>query len=236
MAPVLLYRTMPLPPELKEGALLLGIALRCAMASGPSLARAGFTGAPLEVAGALFERMLDSPHGFIFAIDEWSDVLPRIGTPDQKIHAELPDLLAELDRVLATEPAPADRAFPFVLTAGERRSFTANTILRDPTWRLRDAAGALRMSPGDAATLGVTSGDRVRLKTKRGAAEVIVEVTDTMQDGHVALPNGLGLTYPSEAGTVATGVAPNELTSIEDRDPFVGTPWHKNVPAQVERL
>jgi formate dehydrogenase len=34
-------------------------------------------------------------------------------------------------------------------------------------------------------------------------------------------------------GTV--GVAPNELTSTADRDPFVGTPWHKHVPARVER-
>jgi hypothetical protein len=31
-------------------------------------------------------------------------------------------------------------------------------------------------------------------------------------------------------------VAPNELTSLEDRDPFVGTPWHKHVPARVERV
>jgi formate dehydrogenase len=31
-------------------------------------------------------------------------------------------------------------------------------------------------------------------------------------------------------------VAPNELTAAEDRDPFVGTPWHKHVPACVERV
>ena len=27
---------------------------------------------------------------------------------------------------------------------------------------------------------------------------------------------------------------PRELTSVEDRDPFVGTPWHKHVRARVE--
>ena len=26
------------------------------------------------------------------------------------------------------------------------------------------------------------------------------------------------------------------LTSTGDRDPFVGTPWHKHVPARLERL
>ena len=54
-----------------------------------------------------------------------------------------------------------------------------------------------------------------------------------MQRGHVALPNRLGLGY-GDRGT--TGTAPNELTLTEDRDPFVGTPWHKHVPARLERI
>jgi formate dehydrogenase len=31
-------------------------------------------------------------------------------------------------------------------------------------------------------------------------------------------------------------VAPNELTGVEDRDAWVGTPWHKYVPARIEVL
>jgi anaerobic selenocysteine-containing dehydrogenase len=65
---------------------------------------------------------------------------------------------------------------------------------------------------------------------------VAVEVSEMMQPGHVSLPNGLGLTYPRGAGEEVTGLAPNELTSSEDRDPFVGTPWHKSVPASIERV
>ena len=57
-----------------------------------------------------------------------------------------------------------------------------------------------------------------------------------MQRGHLSLPNGLGVAYPTDGGDAVTGVAPNELTALEDRDPFVGTPWHKHVPARVERL
>jgi hypothetical protein len=33
--------------------------------------------------------------------------------------------------------------------------------------------------------------------------------------------------------TVA-GIAPNSLTSADWRDPHMGTPWHKHVPARVE--
>ena len=54
-----------------------------------------------------------------------------------------------------------------------------------------------------------------------------------MQPGHISLPNGYGLSHPGED---AVGVAPNELTGIDRRDPVAGTPWHKNVPARVEAL
>jgi hypothetical protein len=31
-------------------------------------------------------------------------------------------------------------------------------------------------------------------------------------------------------------VAPNRLTAREDRDPWVGTPWHKSVEARLEAM
>ena len=239
LAPAIMYRTLgpALPEGLAEGAVVWGLALRFAMQHPGSLARAGFTGAPPQQATKLFDAMLESPSGVVFAVDEWSSVLDRLGTPDKLIQLALPDLLADLD-ALATEPAAApDADFPLVLSAGERRSFTANTIVRDPTWRKKDADGALRMSPADAAALSVVTGDRVRLVTPSGAALVAVEVTDTLQPGHMSLPNGLGLDYPDEGGDMAlTGVAPNELTALADQDPYVGTPWHKHVPARVERV
>jgi anaerobic selenocysteine-containing dehydrogenase len=236
LAPVILYRTLGLPDELREGAVILGLALRVAMERGPSLARAGFAGSPLEAADALFAAILASPSGLVFAVDDWDEVLGRIGTPDGRIQLALPDLLAALEKLMRAGDEPRDEAFPFVLSAGERRSFTANTIIRDPSWRKKDAQGALRMNPEDAAALGVASGEPVRLTTRRDSLVVAVEVSTTMQRGHVSLPNGLGLGYPAAGGEAVTGVPPNELTATEDRDPFVGTPWHKHVPARVERV
>ncbi|MBX3156480.1 MAG: molybdopterin-dependent oxidoreductase [Deltaproteobacteria bacterium] len=230
LAPVILYRTIDLPEELRNGAVVLGLAAKAAMEHGPSLARAGFTGAPLEAALALFDAVVVGESGVLFAVDTWPDVFARVSTPDGKLHLALPDLLDELRRMLA-EPAPAaDAAYPFVLTAGERRSFTANTIIRDPDWRKKDAGGCLRINPDDASALGVTTGQAVRLTTRRDSVVVPVEISATMQRGHISLPNGLGLDY----GGATAGVAPNELTATEDRDPFVGTPWHKHVPARLE--
>src|SRR5262249_59007640 len=129
--------------------------------------------------------------------DSWEEMLSRVRTPTGRIQLAVPELFDELDR-LATETPPGTSAeFPFLLSAGERRSFTANTIMRNPGWRKKDPAGALRMSPGDARRLGVANGGRVRISTRRGSAEVAVEVSDRMQPGHVSLPNGLGLAFPN---------------------------------------
>jgi anaerobic selenocysteine-containing dehydrogenase len=111
-----------------------------------------------------------------------------------------------------------------------------NTLVRDPAWHRKGAYGALRLSPVDAAALGCSTGDTLRLTTRRGSAEVVAEVTPAMQPGHVSLPNGQGLEYRSADGTlVRAGIAPNELTDVAARDFFAGTPWHKHVPARLER-
>jgi anaerobic selenocysteine-containing dehydrogenase len=93
------------------------------------------------------------------------------------------------------------------------------------------------MSPGDAERLGVETGGRVLISTKRGSAEAVVEVNDTLREGHITLPNGHGLEYPDSDGTRRVhGTPPNELTSSEDRDWLALTPWHKHVRARVEAI
>jgi anaerobic selenocysteine-containing dehydrogenase len=141
--------------------------------------------------------------------------------------------LTELSE-LASEPEIATDEYPFVLSAGERRSFTANTIIRDTSWRKRDPAGALRLNPSDAERLGIADGGMVRVVTARGSAEVSVEVNSSMHEGHVSLPNGMGLDEPTDSGLIRTGASPNDLTASGDRDWIAGTPWHKSVPARLE--
>ena len=117
--------------------------------------------------------------------------------------------------------------------AGERRDYSANTIYRDSGWRRRDREGALRLSSEDARQLGLGDGDRARITTRAGSALALVEINDRMQPGHVSLPNGVGL---DNCDGHRVGVAPNELTSLEDRDRFAGTPWHKVVPARIDAV
>ncbi len=239
LAPVVLYRTLgpTLPGGAAAAAVLWAAAHRCAASYPESVARAGYgtTADPLGMGEALFEGILDSPSGLVFTLDEPDVAWTRLRTDDGRIHLVIEEMLAALDELI-TAPAPGDPEFPFVLTAGERRSFTANTIVRDPAWRKRDPDGALRIAPADAERLGVVSGELLRVTTRRGSAVIAVEVDEAMQPGHVSLPNGLGLDYPGGDGeAVVTGVAPNELTSSADRDFLAGTPYHKHVRARLDR-
>jgi formate dehydrogenase len=234
VAPVVLYRVLgpTLPEGLAPAALLWGAAHRCALQFEQSVRRAGFEGEGLELGEALFDGILASPHGLSFTVDEWDDVWGRVRTDSGRIQLVIPELIDELHE-LADEPSLATDEFPLLLSAGERRSFTANTIIRNPAWRKRDADGALRVSPADATSVGVEHGGVAVLTTSRGSARVVVEVTDTMQPGHVSLPNGMGLDEPGGDGLERVGVAPNELTDAAWRDPIAGTPWHKTVPARL---
>ncbi|HWC68224.1 MAG TPA: molybdopterin-dependent oxidoreductase [Acidimicrobiales bacterium] len=237
LAPVVLYRTLgpTLPGGAASAAVLWGAAHRCALANPQSLARAGFSGERLEPGERLFEAILASPSGLVFTVDEADESWRRVRATEGRVQLAIPELLEQIGGLVAEEPSARDPAFPFVLSAGERRSFTANTILRDPAWRKRDPLGALRVSPIDAQRIGLVEGGLARLSTKRGSAEVIVEVSETMQPGHVSLPNGMGLDEADGDGrSTRTGVAPNELTAGDERDWLAGTPWHKHVPARLE--
>jgi anaerobic selenocysteine-containing dehydrogenase len=239
VAPVVLFRAIGdlLPKGFAEGAAVWALCQVVAQRQTQPLARAGFAGEPGEAGDALFDALLASRSAVVFSIDDWDESFKRVNTPNRRLQLALPELFDELDS-LASEPAPGSNLeFPFVLSAGERRSFTANTIIRNPDWRRKDRAGALRIHPDDAKRVGVEDGGRVRITTQGGSAEAAIEISDRMQPGHVSLPNGLGLDFPDANGaSVATGVSPNELTRSQDRDWFAGTPWHKHTPARVEAL
>ncbi|MEV6770282.1 molybdopterin-dependent oxidoreductase [Nocardia sp. NPDC051030] len=234
LVPVLLYRTLgeTLPDGAAAAALLWAAAYNCVRKFPQSVERAGY-GTGLEAGERLFDAILTGAHGIVITEDDYEVTWSRMRY--DKLRLNLADLLD----VVATLPEPEGdpSEWPYVLSAGERRAFTANTIVRDPNWRKRDSSGTLRMSSTDAERLGLSMGDLVRVTTRRGSTEVPVEPTDRMRPGHLSLPNGFGLSVTDPDGsTVTTGVAPNELTEFDSRDEWVGTPWHKYVPARLDTV
>ncbi|MEM9746806.1 MAG: molybdopterin-dependent oxidoreductase [Actinomycetota bacterium] len=243
LLPIILYETLGPTLTTPDGAsaagaaAVWGLAQTCAGFWDASIRRAGI-GDPDggdALGDALFDHVLANPSGIIFSVDDYDETMRRVLTADGRVELVIPELLEEFD-ALADEASPVESndEFPLVLAAGERRSSTANTIMRDPGWRKQDHGGALRLSPDDAAAHGLVDGDRARVVTKRGSAVATVEVSDAMRAGHMSLPNGFGLgSFPTGGGD-AVGVAPNELTSVDDRDWFAGTPFHKHVRARIE--
>jgi anaerobic selenocysteine-containing dehydrogenase len=183
----------------------------------------------------LFEAIMTSPSGVVFSAEESTASFDRIN--GGRLNLVIPELLVEVAGLAALAPPQPTPEFPFVLSAGERRSSTANTLYRSAGWRKNDTDGALRISPADAERLGLVTGGAAKLSTPRASVQVTVEVNDGMQPGHVSLPNGFGLDQPGADGSlVVTGVAPNELTATGDCDPIAGTPFHKWVPARLEAV
>jgi anaerobic selenocysteine-containing dehydrogenase len=237
-ASVVLYRTLgpTLPPGLEPAASLWGVAQRYVRGNRKAAALAGFGGSPIRAGNRLFDAILANRSGLIFAVSEYADSWEAVGLPDHRINLYLAELMPEIERI-SHEALSRDTEYPLILSAGERRAETTNTLVRDPAWHRKGAFGALRLSPSDAEALGCRTGDALLLSTRRGRVEVIAEVTPIMQSGHISLPNGQGLDYHSIDGTIArAGVAPNELTDVAARDFLAGTPWHKHVPARLERL
>lgn len=232
--PFVLYETLgpTLPEGLQGAAALWGLAQKAAMTYPDAVRRAGHADG-----NALFEAILSSRSGTVFTAHEYADDWNLIGHPDHKIALVIPELLTDLTALRDTRPGLTDDEFPIVLSAGERRAFTANDILRNPDWRKRDADGALRVSVEDATALGLVHGGRARITTGAGSAEATVEISGAMLAGHAALPNGYGVDFIDAAGRrLVPGVATNELTSSDWRDSYAGTPWHKHVPARIEAV
>ena len=234
---VILYETIgrTLPQGMAMAAPMWFSCQQLAMRYPDQVRAAGYEGEDATLGNAVFDALISRRDGIAITQHEHGDSFNLLRTADQKINLDLPEMFEELAGLASADARLTTDEFPYVLSAGERRSFTANTIMRDPQWRKKDKEGALRLSLGDASELGVETGDRVRITTASGSAVAVAEVNDTMQAGHISLPNGLGLGYsPAGGEPELTGVAPNELTSSDWRDPIAGTPWHKHVPARLE--
>jgi len=231
-----LYRTLgpSLPDGAASAASLWGLCQRLAMTQTEAVQAAGHEGEGPALGNSLFTAILENPSGVIILKQSVGDD-SQWRKPDGKLNLLMGEMSDEIDYLAKFKLPKRTDEYPLILSAGERRLYTANTVIRDPAWMKSNNPASLFVHPDDAADLGLGEAGYANLVTKRGRAEVLVELDDRLQKGTVALPNGLGLLYPDKNGNnQAFGVLPNELTDLDDRDPWVGTPWHKYVRARLE--
>jgi anaerobic selenocysteine-containing dehydrogenase len=205
---------------------LLALAIQLANREGRAVRRAGHRGNRYTLGMSLFQAILDRPEGILVTRHEYADTWSFLRHEDRRIHLEIPEMLEAL-RALRDEP---EAIHPLVLIAGERRSYNANQIFRDPAWRRVDPHGAMRMHPDDARARGLADGARAICTSETGEIEVTVELDDALRPGVAILPHGYGMRY---RGGEPIGPQINRLTASHHCDPLARTPYHKHVPVSV---
>ena len=83
-----------------------------------------------------------------------------------------------------------DGTYPFILTTGRiLYHFHTGTMTRkSPTLEIQAPEGFIEINPKDAQKLGISEGDKVRVKSRRGEIIIKAKVTDRVQPGIVFIP------------------------------------------------
>ncbi|WP_096911196.1 molybdopterin-dependent oxidoreductase [Acinetobacter colistiniresistens] len=230
----IVYRTLgkTLPNDAASTALLLPLCMQYAAQHYQAVKQAGYVGNRLNLGVKLFQNILQQRSGVVLSQHDYADVWELIAYKDKKIRLAIPEMFIELAQLKQRSLTLTD-AYPFILLAGERRSYNANQIYRDPAWRKVDAEGRLRINPEDAQIFGVETGQMLHCISEHGKIQVTVELDEGMRKGVVSLPHGYGLRY---RGGEPIGPQLNRLTSSQHCDPLSKTPYHKYVPVRLERL
>ena len=193
---------------------------------------------PFALGEMIFQKMLDHPEGVIVGrLDQERNFEEYCGYRDKKARIWQADFAADIERILQRNTLAPDKDYPFVLNGGLRTGWSANTIIRDPSWRKgKGPHAALHVSTQDAAKLGVVNGDMVRLSSRRATVTVPVKVDAGTLPGHIHLPNIFDLKYPDPVtGELkSTGVGINTLGDVRDRDPYTGIPHTKYIRCRIE--
>ncbi|MBK8475978.1 MAG: molybdopterin oxidoreductase family protein [Opitutaceae bacterium] len=86
-------------------------------------------------------------------------------------------------------PEPTDAAYPLLLLTGRNSSAQWHTGTRTDKsavlCKLASRAHALEINPADAARLGITSGNRVSIISRRGEAQAAAFLTSTVAPGQI---------------------------------------------------
>ena len=201
--------------------------------------QAGIEGKGAVLGNVIFDKIMNSPSGITVVKHEEEDLWDLMKTPDKKVNLHIPELLEDwllkLPEVLENQ-ADLEKAYPYNLIAGERRTYNANAVIRNLEWAKKDQEGFLKVHPNDAAKHGLEEGDAVELTSPTGTIHILVTITDEVQEGVISMPHGKGMDYGKGRSFREKGAMPNILTTATYCDPLAKTPYHKNVRVKMEKV
>lgn len=183
--------------------------------------------------GLSLAKLRANPHGI-----DLGPLQPRIPevlrTASGMIELAPGEFVADLDRLWAH--ANVKDAGSFMLV-GRRHVRSNNSWMHNIEVLVKGKPRCtLQLNPGDAATIGVSNGQAVRVKSRVGEVIAPAEVTDDIRPGVVSLPHGWGHNLPGTRLGVAgeyAGVNSNVLTDEDLYDPISGTSVLNGIPVAL---
>ena len=186
--------------------------------------------------GINLETLRAQPHGL-----DLGPLKPRIPdalrTPSGKIELAPAEIVADLARL---ESQLQDFDSEQFLLVGRRHLRSNNSWMHNIDALVKgDPRCTLQMHPDDATHLGALHGGTVRITSRVGTLEAVVEVTQDIRTRVVSLPHGWGHglsgTKMRVASTVS-GVNTNVLTDEEAMDPLSGNAVLNGIPVKIEAI
>ncbi len=185
--------------------------------------------------GLTLDFLLEHPHGV-----DLGPLEPRIPevlrTPSGKIELAPPAIVTDVARLEAT----LGRTEEALVLVGRRTLRSNNSWMHNLDVLVKGRPiCTLHIHPDDARRLGLADGAAARVRSRVGALEIPVEVTDGIMPGVVSIPHGWGHDDPASALTIAAahaGVNSNLLADEVALDPLSGNAVLNGIPVSVEAV
>ncbi|KUH73804.1 formate dehydrogenase [Mycolicibacterium novocastrense] len=170
--------------------------------------------------------VISHPHGWVLGPREFGHFRDALRTDDKKVHAAPPEFVARARELLADPLPAAPVGYPFQL-ANRRHRHSMNSWLNElPGLHPAGKGNDVIIHPKDAADLGVSDGDLVRVFSPVGAVELTAVVDDRPREGVVIIDHGWGSRVFDPRGAsnpISYGVNRNLLVEGAPVDPLSQT-------------
>ena len=180
------------------------------------------------------DDLVAAPHGV-----DLGPLQPRLPEP-LRTESGLIELAPELvvADVARLEAALDETAAAGLLLVGRRHLRSNNSWMHNLPRLVRGPERCtVQVHPDDAARLGLADGAPARVRSRVGAIELPVEVTDEVMAGVVSVPHGWGHAVPGVGWSRAAGVGGANSNTLTDElavDPLSGTAILNGIPVEVE--
>ena len=183
--------------------------------------------------------VMSHPHGMVLGPREFGHFREALRTDDKMLHAAPPEFVARARELLAGPHPAAPDGYPFLLSSRRNRHAMNSWLNELPGLHPAGKRNNVVIHPEDAAALGISDGDRVRVFSPVGAIELAASVGDQPRRGVVVVDHGWGSRVFDPRGGAqpeSYGANRNLLVDGAQVDPLSQTSALSSAYVGVERL